>query len=164
MILGIDPGYSGALAFYNYFEQRLVKVLPMPLLEGERVFSPQTKVEIDVATFARLVNQTRFGLKFAVVEKVDSSPNMGVVSAFRFGQGFGQLQGVLTSLDVPIRYAYPAAWKSAMQLSKNKKDSLTLACKLFPEWAPTFRRDAASADLAEAALLAKFGERFLSKV
>jgi crossover junction endodeoxyribonuclease RuvC len=163
LIIGCDPGFSGAVALYNFATQRLVRVESMPLLEaGAAVFSSSApRHELDIPTLARLLASCRDEAHLCVLEKVDSSPQMGVVSSFRFGQTFGILQGALAGNGIPIRYAYPAAWKAGMGLTKNKGDSLKLACSLFPEWAPTFRRDAKSADLAEAALLAKFGERFL---
>lgn len=162
LILGIDPGFSGALAFYDFKNARLVRVESMPLLLGG-VFSasPDGRAEIDVPTLARLLASCAPQTQLAVIEKVDSSPQMGVVSSFRFGQTFGILQGAAAGVGLPVKYAYPAAWKSGMGLTKNKNESLKLACSLFPEWAATFRKDAKSADLAEAALLAKFGERFL---
>jgi crossover junction endodeoxyribonuclease RuvC len=163
LIIGCDPGFSGAVALYNFATQRLVRVESMPIQLGG-VFSQSGgdgRAEIDVVTLARLLASAAPQAAFAVLEKVDSSPQMGVVSSFRFGQTFGILQGVAAGVGLPVKYAYPAAWKSGMGLTKNKGDSLKLACTLFPEWAGTFRRDAKSADLAEAALLAKFGERFL---
>lgn len=136
----------------------------MPLIEeGAKVFTTETRKEIDVVTLARAIDTTKFGMKCAVVEKVDASPNMGVSSAFRFGQGFGILQGVLISHNLQVKYAYPATWKSGMGLSKSKDESLRLACKLFPEWQGTFTKDRRSADLAEAALLAYYGERFFPR-
>lgn len=162
LLLGVDPGFSGALAWYNCHTQKLVNVCAMPVLPGNEHFGDK-RPRVDGASVSRIVKSAGDQLALIVMEKVESSPNMGVVSAFRFGQGFGVLQGVFSALGAPVRDAYPSAWKAGMGLTKNKKDSLLLACKLFPEWAATFRKDAASADLAEAALLAKFGERFLPK-
>ena len=163
LLLGVDPGFSGALAWYNANTKRLVKVIPMPLAEiGSTVFGPANqRREIDTPALARMIAATHEDTLLAVVEQVGASPQMGVTSSFRFGQGFGILQGVLAAHAVNTRYTQPAVWKAGLQLSARKQESLAMACKLFPEWSPTFQRDARSADLAEAALLAYFGQRFL---
>lgn len=159
MILGVDPGFSGALAWYDTATGKIAQIKPIPLKEAG-VFNTETRTEIDTVTLARLIGQTE--LRLAVVECVNSSPDMGVSSSFRFGQGFGQLQGILAALGIRTVYAYPAAWKAALQLSKNKDESRLLACQKFPEWFAMFKKGRkSSADSAEAALLAWYGTRFL---
>ena len=161
LILGIDPGFAGALAWYDPAAKRLIAAVPMPL-KAPSAISPgeRQRAEIDPSRLATIIQ--RAGVpRIAVVEKVSASPQMGVTSAFRFGEGHGVILGVLAALGVTVRPAYPSVWKSGLGLSSNKKDSLKLAVELFPEWSTTFTRDARSADLSEAALLAYFGVRFL---
>lgn len=158
LILGIDPGFSGAIAWYNATDKKLVWVLPMPLTtNADKVFSTETRVEVDLRGVVKLLRQSMPAM--AVVERVNASPKMGVTSAFRFGEGFGGVSGVLAALGVPMRLVYPNAWKAALGLSADKEQSRILACKLFPEWNATFMAGKKSADLAEAALLAAYGEK-----
>ena len=161
LILGCDPGFSGALAWYDTGQKRLIAAVPMPL-KAPSALSPgeRQRAEIDPIRLATIIQ--RAGVpRIAVVEKVSASPQMGVTSAFRFGEGHGVILGVLAALGVTVRPAWPSVWKSGLGLSADKRGSLKLACELFPEWGPTFQRDARSADLSEAALLAYFGVRFL---
>ena len=159
IILGCDPGFTGGIAWYNTAEKRLLAVSKMPLKAPSALTDEKQRPEIDAEALARMVLATRPAL--AVVEKVSASPQQGVTSAFRFGEGHGIILGVMAGCNVRVRGAYPSVWKSGLGLSADKKASLKLAVELFPEWSVTFTRDARSADLSEAALLAYFGVRFL---
>jgi len=160
VVLGVDPGFSGALAWYNTTTERIVAVVPMPVRTNSGgVFDTKIRVELDVQ---RLCHELRVSLpSLAVVERVNASPQMGVTSAFRFGEGFGVLTGALAALDIRTVYAYPSAWKAGMGLSADKKESVKLAVRLFPEWSARFLQDKASGDLAEAALLAYYGRNLI---
>ena len=159
IILGCDPGFTGALAWYDPIAKRLVAVSRMPLKAPSALTEAKPRPEIDAGELARMVRATQPTL--AVVEKVSASPQQGVTSAFRFGEGHGIILGVLAGRGVTVRPAYPSVWKSGLGLSSDKRASLRLAVELFPEWSTTFTRDARTADLSEAALLAYFGVRFL---
>lgn len=160
MICGIDPGFSGALSWYDEIKERLVWCAAMPLTTNSaKVLSSETRVEVDLIALSNLLRQSRPTL--SVVERVNASPQMGVTSAFRFGEGFGGIMGVLAAFEIQTRLVYPNAWKAGYALSADKAESTRLACKLFPEWSNTFLRGKKSADLAESALLAYYGVRFL---
>jgi hypothetical protein len=49
-------------------------------------------------------------LRYAVLEKVNSSPMMGVVSAFNFGRGYGWLETLLTVHSIPFECVAPQKW------------------------------------------------------
>ena len=159
LVLGVDPGFSGALAWYNTVTLRLVAVVPMPITTNSSVFTTETRPQVDGVGLARLLRESHPTI--AVVEQVNASPKMGVVSAFRFGEGFGVLQGVLDTLGVKTVHAFPSAWKSALGLSRDKRESVQMACNLWPEFNNTFSRGKASGDLAEAALLAYYGRKLV---
>ena len=58
-----------------------------------------------------------------VVERVHAMPRDGSASAFAFGENFGLLQGVLTTLGIPYRFVTPPAWQRKVgTLPKEKKD------------------------------------------
>jgi len=172
LILGVDPGYSGALAWYDCRNHRLVHVTPMPLkpetgsaaelFGAAKPASGGGRSVVDGDELAREIRASG-PLRAVVMEHVASSPKMGVTSAFRFGQGFGVLQGVLAALGHTPRLVYPNVWKTSLNLSSDKSKSTAAAITLFPEWSDTFRRGAKSADLAEAALIAYYGRVFVAK-
>ena len=158
-IIGVDPGYSGAIAWYNIADKRIEKMMSMPLKPTNGVVVSEKRNEIDIAKVAMVLDAD--AIRFCVIERVNASPQMGVVSAFRFGEGFGQLCGVLAANGIDVRGIYPSVWKAAMNLSSDKSASVRMASSVFPEWAKTFAQGKKSADLAEASLLAIYGTRFL---
>lgn len=128
MLIGIDPGISGAIAFFDNFGE-LVSVHDMPLKkEGSHnhinahVLSLMIKRKV-------LVPQ----LAVAKVESVHSMPGQGVASTFKFGRSFGTILGVLGALGIEVELVTPQRWKKKHGLVKKEKDaSRILAAELFP--------------------------------
>lgn len=60
----------------------------------------------------------------AAVERVGASPQMGVSSAFSFGQGYGLIHGVLTAFGVQTIAVEASVWKRRAGLGKDKKESI----------------------------------------
>lgn len=94
--------------------------------------------------------------KVAYVEAVSASPQMGVSSAFSFGESFGIIKGVLASLCIPVVLVTPAKWKRDMGLNASKDGSRLLAIQKWPKHAAEFKR-VKDADRAEACLIAEWG-------
>src|SRR4051794_19274028 len=94
-ILGVDPGVSGAVAFYFPEASSRVVALDLPLADGE----------ISAPLLADLIRN--FAPSMAVIERVSAMPGQGVVSMFNFGRAYGDVRGVLGALSVPTHYATP---------------------------------------------------------
>jgi len=136
--LGIDPGKSGGIAAVN--------------AQGDLLFAarmPPTEAEI-----VTLVSWLKVPGR-AMVEHVHASPQMGVVSAFTFGKGYGSLLMALTYAKVPFDEVSPRKWQGAMQcLTKGDKNvSKRRAQQLFPHLTITHAT-------ADALLIAEFCRRF----
>lgn len=89
----------------------------------------------------------------AWVEDVFSSSQMGVVSAFSFGEGKGILKGAIRALDIELRYVSPAVWKNNLGCSAAKQTSILRAKQLFPFQIKLLRSEAK----CEASLIGLFG-------
>ena len=78
----------------------------------------------------------------AVIERVSSSPQQGVCSAFSMGEGLGVWLGVLATLGIPVRWVPPRVWKKAvgLQVGADKESSRAAALRLFPSCAESLRR------------------------
>lgn len=153
-ILGIDPGFSGAIAILDLASKTLISVHPMPVA----ISTISGKKSVDPTILTDLLRPHVSSLEFAVVEQVSAAPKQGVVSVFSFGQGYGTILGVLGALGVRTKLVVPSVWKGALGLSSDKRQSLALAKKLFPENSESFsllKHDG----LAEASLLAHYGIR-----
>ena len=115
--IGIDPGKSGAIAF-----------IPS---DGE----PWTvRNDCGPHDLAEELGGCEEHECFAHLEKVHSSPQMGVKSAFTFGQSFGELRGILAALRVPFEEVSPAKWQGDMKCRTKGDKNVTKrkAQELFP--------------------------------
>lgn len=130
MILAIDPGNLGGLAFLGTRDSTLLALYSMPLTES--LSAGHTRHFIDGERVAQLVQQ--YQPVCAVVERVSSRPGQGVAGVFAFGRGVGVLEGVLQALGIPISYVVPQVWKRHHGLIKQpKRASLEMARELYPE-------------------------------
>lgn len=146
-ILGIDPGASGAIAFYFPSRPELVSAEDVPLAGGE----------IDAATLARRINQLRPTM--AIIEQVGAMPKQGVSSTFKFGTAYGTVRGVVQALGVPMHLVTPGRWKKHFRLDADKEKARALAIRLWPASRHFERKK--DHGRAEAALLARFGAETL---
>lgn len=170
VIAGIDPGLDGALAFLETESQRLVAMIGMPTLTLAKGRGSKREVELRslVILIDRELGERRVGHAF--IERVSSSPQMGVTSAFKFGRSYGGVEGVIAALGWPVEYVTPAKWKRAMNVPADKQDARARACQIMPEdaalWTPKrgFANQAECSGRAEAALLAMYGYRTLNNV
>lgn len=144
MILGVDPGASGAIAALE-LDGSLAWVHDMPHHDG--IVAP--------ALVADLFHGTG-SFDAAWVEDVHSMPKQGVSSSFKFGRAHGTVLGVLGALRIPIHLVSPARWKKAMGLSRDKGASRRRAIELWPDHAQAFAR-VKDDGRAEAALIASYG-------
>ncbi|MCD9005203.1 hypothetical protein LDO31_02940 [Luteimonas sp. XNQY3] len=152
---GIDPGLSGAVA-------TLIDGEPGPILDMPVVQVGDWR-EVDAASLAewiRLIRAQHPGADFsACVEKVSARPGDGGTSAFRFGEGYGQIKAVLGVLGfLDYSRSIPAVWKRHMGLIGTDKDAARLlAIRRFPSAAHLLQRKKDSGR-ADALLLALWHE------
>ena len=140
--IGIDPGINGGIATIN---NNFVQAYKMP-----QTIRDLWELIHEIKSTAELENYSIT----AALESVWSSPQMGVKSAFTFGNGFGHLEMALTALGVPYERVRPQAWQKAMGcLTKGDKNvSKRRAQELFPALKVTHA-------IADALLIAEFARR-----
>lgn len=143
IICGIDPGFTGALAFIS--KNKIESIKDMPLVKVGR------KKQVCAKSVAALLLQ--FSPQIAVIENVHSMPAQGVASTFTFGYNAGILLGVCEALGIHTVMVAPQVWKGALALSVNKRDSILLAKKKWPRYEHYFMRQKDNGR-AEAALIA----------
>lgn len=167
MLLGVDPGVSGALAWYD--GRAIVHVADMPTVAERRGDGQRERV--NSVLLADLLRQ--HPADEACVERVSPRPGRKdkegrtvihgdtPMTAGYLMQAFGNVQGVLAALGIPTTYVDPQVWRRGMGLSlpagssrtERKEASRLRALELFPGAAEWFRRKKDS-DRAEAALVA----------
>ena len=154
LIIGIDPGISGAICF---FENGQVKeIINMPVMaDGKKnkrqINGPQTYNEI----LRRIKNYPKKDIT-VVIEQVSAMPGQGVTSMFNFGQSFGVIKGICSAMQLSMYFVRPAKWKKYFNLINSQKDaSRTKAIEIFPYISTQLSRKK-DANKADAILIASF--------
>jgi len=152
---GIDPGQTGALAVLadGCFD-RFIDMPTIPRPAGGNQINA-----VELATQVREVRANHPGAaEVAILEQVHAMKGQGVSGMFRFGEGYGVIQGVFGTLGIAIVLVHPSKWKRTFQLTGQDKDvARTVATQRLPAAASllTRKKDIGRAD---AALLAIWGE------
>jgi len=142
-VLGIDPGLTGAIAYYFPAHPNMISVEDLPVVDHC----------LDAATLAQRIEQMRPDL--AIIESVGSRPGEGVASVFKFGDTCGAIRGVVAALKIPVHRVHSTKWKRHFRLSSDKEESRSRALELWPASAHFSRKR--DHNRAEAALLARYG-------
>jgi hypothetical protein len=151
-LAAIDPGLTGAVAFYFPMTPDRVSVFDMPVVGSE----------VETASLLRLLRQHEPA--FALVEQVGPMPKDGAVQAFRFGAAYSAAKTIVAMAGFPLHLATPQLWKKHFRLqggAEGKEQARALALRLFPASAEHFARKK-DHGRAEAALLAKYASEVIN--
>jgi crossover junction endodeoxyribonuclease RuvC len=150
-VIGIDPGLSGALAYFK--EGQLIGCRQMPVMP---VVGGKGRT-IDCLELVKLLRPFSGTTRVVVIEKVQSMPRDGVAGAFKFGKAAMAPEALCCAFKLPMHFITPANWKKKAKLIKKDKDaSRALAKTMWPHQAESFRLKKHDGN-AEAALIAHFG-------
>ena len=154
LIIGIDPGISGAICFFE--DGQVKEIIDMPVMaDGKKnkrqINGPQIYNEI----LERINNFQKKDIT-VVIEQVSAMPGQGVTSMFNFGQSFGVLKGICSAMQLSMFFIRPAKWKKYFGLIKTEKDaSRTKVIEIFPYISSELSRKKDS-NKADAVLIASF--------
>jgi Holliday junction resolvasome RuvABC endonuclease subunit len=145
ILCGIDPGAKGALAFIDARTGRLVAVYALPVREV------RGKTVVDEDQLLALLRTHRPDEVW--IEDVFSSPQMGVVGAFSFGENKGHCKMAAKAVAGHYETVSPAVWKRDLACTADKNSSRRRARQLFPNDVQLLKSEAK----CEAALIALYG-------
>lgn len=145
IILGVDPGITGGLAWL--YPDGKVMAIDIPTAGGE----------VDVDMIGRKIHQFLPGM--AVIERAGAMPKQGVSSTFKYGVAYGALRAVVALCEVPTHLVTPGKWKNYFRLDSDKEKSRALAIRLWPGSGQFERKK--DHGRAEAALIARYGAEVL---
>ncbi len=154
LIIGIDPGISGAICFFE--KGKILDAIEMPtMIEGKKnkkqINGPQIYNEI-----SKRLSKTQENVVRVIIEQVSAMPGQGVTSMFNFGQSFGIIKGICSAMQLPIFFVRPAKWKKYFNLINSEKDaSRTRAIEIFPYFSSNLSKKKDS-NKADAILIASF--------
>ena len=156
LIIGIDPGISGSICFFQ--DGKIIDVVEMPTMaEGKKNKKQVNGSQIFNEISVRIKKLDKNDMKVKVViEQVSAMPGQGVTSMFNFGQSFGILKGICSAMQLPMYFVRPAKWKKYFNLINSEKDaSRTRAIEIFPYFSGQLSRKKDS-NKADAILIASF--------
>ncbi len=154
LIIGIDPGISGSICFFE--DGKILDVLEMPTMTDGK----KNKKQINGAQICNEISTKIGGVEKqnlrVIIEQVSAMPGQGVTSMFNFGQSFGILKGICSAMQLPMYFVRPAKWKKYFGLIKSEKDaSRTKAIEMFPYFSSQLSKKKDS-NKADAILIASF--------
>lgn len=162
---GIDPGLKGAIAIRDTPST----VIAMRL--------PTERVQIGKSKRPRLIAQSvldliqplsLLGVALVVLEKPFGKNGQSASAAVTYGEACGLIRMAVVASCIPHMRVEPSLWKKALGCPKHRKTKerkeLTrqFATSLFPACAHQWPNEA-DHDIAEAALIAEYGQRILSQ-
>ena len=154
LIIGIDPGITGAICFFE--DGKIIDVVEMPnMAEGKKNKRQVNGAQIYHEISKRIKNLEKKDIK-VIIEQVAAMPGQGVTSMFNFGQSFGVLKGICAAMQIPMYFVRPAKWKKYFNLINSEKDaSRTKAIEIFPHFSAQLSRKKDS-NKADAILISSF--------
>ena len=138
-IIGIDPGTNGGIAW---------------ITDGKPCVEKMPDTLQDLWELLRDIDIASEEYCHAYIEQVHSSPQMGVKSAFTFGNGFGHLEMALTAAGIPFTRIRPQVWQKEIGCMTKGDKNITKrkAQELFPSLKVTHAT-------ADALLIATYGTK-----
>ena len=154
LIIGIDPGISGSICFFE--DGKILDVVEMPTMtDGKKNKRQVNGAQIYNEISKRIFKTEKKNLR-VIIEQVSAMPGQGVTSMFNFGQSFGILKGICSAMQLPMYFVRPAKWKKYFGLINSEKDaSRTRAIEMFPYFSSQLSKKKDS-NKADAILIASF--------
>ena len=154
LIIGIDPGISGSICFFE--DGKILDVIEMPTMaEGKKNKKQVNGSQIYNEILKRIMKIEKQNVR-VIIEQVSAMPGQGVTSMFNFGQSYGILKGICSAMQLSMYFVRPAKWKKYFGLINSEKDaSRTRAIEMFPYFSSQLSKKKDS-NKADAILIASF--------
>lgn len=161
IVIGCDPGLTGALAFVDHHGTLLALDDVPTMLNPDAGPATTIKREVDVCALYALVRERVPADEVAIcaLEHVSVMGGKGSQAIVSLAATKAAMMAVLRLLRHDVRRVTPQAWKRFYGLGGDKAQCLTLARTLYPS-APLTR--AKDHNRAEAALIARFAQRTMT--
>ena len=154
LIIGIDPGISGSICFFD--DGHIIDVIDMPtMIDGKKNKKQVNGSQIFNEISKRVQKKEKQNIR-VIIEQVSAMPGQGVTSMFNFGQSFGILKGICSAMQLPMYFVRPTKWKKYFNLINSEKDaSRTRDIEIFPYFSSNLSKKKDS-NKADAILIASY--------
>jgi crossover junction endodeoxyribonuclease RuvC len=173
IVLGVDPGLTGAIARYEPATGDL-RIEDVPTFSLPK--AGKNRSEVDLMSLARIVDDmvgAEVVSTVVFIEQVNAMPSipgkngerrsMGAQSAFNFGKTAGVLLGVCAAHFLRIEQVAPRTWKTALKVPAAKDGARARASQMLPRHTHLWTR-VKDDGRAEAALIAVYGAMDLARI
>ena len=153
IVLGIDPGQSGALAIValnNGATPEFIALLDVPMIGSG------ARERVDVLQLRGWITDHR--PQHCLIERSQAMPKQGASSGFKYGRTCGSIEAAVVLSGVPWSLMEPTAWKKFHRLGRDKELARQRAMQLLPA-AHSFLSRKRDHNRAEALLIALAGGR-----
>ena len=154
LIIGIDPGISGSICFFE--DGKILDVVEMPTMTHGKKNKRQvngSQVYNEISKRIKKIDKKDIRV---IIEQVSAMPGQGVTSMFNFGQSFGILKGMCSAMQLPMYFIRPTKWKKYFNLINSEKDaSRTKAIEIFPYYSSNLSKKK-DINKADAILIASY--------
>lgn len=153
IITGIDPGKTGAIAVLDT-EKLSLHLYDMPTHIISKPKAKKLRSEVDCDSLNEIL--WLHEIDEVYLEEVWSSPQMGVTSAFSFGDSYAACRGVVAGHRIRLVKVRPQVWMDSISVTSNATMVRNRATALFPPALGAFKR-VKDDGRADAALIALYG-------
>ncbi len=129
MIIGIDPGLTGAIAVIDH--GLIIEIHDMPVTAKNSGKGNQVNAGLLADLFEEIDGSyidENYVVSSVVIERVGAMPGQGVSSMFSFGRSLGVVEGVIASKGWPVEWVTPQKWKKKFGLIGKDKDAARTLC------------------------------------
>jgi crossover junction endodeoxyribonuclease RuvC len=159
IIIGIDPGLSGAVSVIDKTGD--IKIFDTPVIEIKKAKGKGKICNID--GMVDILAPYSFEESHLFIEKVHAMKGQGVTSMFNFGKGYGAWLGIVAAFKIPHTEVTPQKWKKEIMDGISDKTAARLrAIQLFPKISDQLSKKKDDGR-AESLLIAFWGKQSLFK-
>lgn len=171
LIVGIDPGVSGAIATIG--ADGSARVVPVPTVKVK--VGKKLRRRYDLHALRAHLRQIKevsalHNLTLRLfLERAQPRPTDTGITAFSIGETFGLLRGILWTMAIEHRLVRPQEWQREIfggKVEDTKRASVEAARRIFPR-VSLLRTDKCTTPhdgFADALCIAEYGRRFLAGV
>jgi hypothetical protein len=163
--IGVDPGLKGALVKYDKATDML-EAIAMPTMLV--TVNKRKRARLDAVEMLNFLSmQMLIGVDIMVMEAVAGRKHQGAGAGIVYGFEAGVIYGISITLRLPVETVAPAIWKRILKVPGKALglvgDVIKRADTLLPNHTSQWRgpRGGLNDGIAEAAMLAYFGEHFV---
>ena len=168
MVIGVDPGLTGALSYF--VNGRLTDVKDIPVNVTDKASKGATirdliggksshkHRELDKAGLADIFRKWVNNHSARIIrEDVHTMPRQSIRNNGRLMEVVGAIDGIAATLGIPIVKVPPQTWQKATGTPPTEKGTCQRAAEVFPEWSDAFKRTSIDHNRADAVMIGCYG-------